>query len=973
MTKPASLQPLEDLFGLDFVLDETHDPAIFGRYGRRVVDACRYWMRDGVVAGLCARASGITRTDWLNEPEWADLEVLLLGENNFTDIVIPAGMTKLQHLDLNASPELTSVRFAGSPPRLRRLEATDCPKLTTFEVPADCPELHYFDLNGCALTSFALDGDFRSLVYLDLTKSPRLQEFSLGGNFASLLSLHLRAAAQLETLEITTPLPALDTLDLAQCPRLKAIPQHTVMESPLERLYLKGTKPKDCPGALLEENDNARESVRGWITELRRNPASNRENKTIKIQVTGNGNVGKSTLLCALGEKELCCTHKDHDRTHGIEIDKIEWKDKDITLNYWDFGGQEIYRGTHRLFAAERALHLLVFDPESEREAVAGRRGNNRTKGEEGKQVIQYFYDTIREGAGNSVTVLQNKRELLPDKDTGIEAWAKNEGLGFQQIDAKAGTGLFPLKRQLVRDVRNLPSYKMLFPASWLAVRDWFVKNLQPETVEAGKVERVIDRDRFVAICGKEGVGEGYEDLLLVYLAAAGYCYRHDRLDGKIIADQRWALTGIYQLFDPEDASEDLTDSEGKIRVKRLFRYFDETKDYQYTEAEKWLLLDFLESCGLCFSVTEREDQTHDRQRTLNDRYILPEYLPLEEAPYEAGYWTQVAENTIVLRKAVDYINYPAFHAFLCKIGRKTTKPRLWYGGVDVALNEKERFMIRLVPGEQPFYEILASPGAQGWLKELKEASGIGEDGWEIISGTLDDRNAEALPEKSERKIGDLPDQLPGIQDIPVFFLFANPPGTIPVSCKKELETLRGYRDEHHDRPFFDFIGQGQLSNRNLNDAIGSVRKPRIVHFAGHGTGVSVNAGERGLVVHENDDPNARILSAISLGAIFKEVKKFHNPLLKVVVLNACVSSEQAIAISEAGIYVVGTTIEIGDKAAIEFALAFYKECARAEALDKECLCAAMNKGALAIVGEQGRRAEGVYQLYYEGEAVPFR
>ena len=29
MTKPASLQPLEELFGLDFVLDETHDPRHF--------------------------------------------------------------------------------------------------------------------------------------------------------------------------------------------------------------------------------------------------------------------------------------------------------------------------------------------------------------------------------------------------------------------------------------------------------------------------------------------------------------------------------------------------------------------------------------------------------------------------------------------------------------------------------------------------------------------------------------------------------------------------------------------------------------------------------------------------------------------------------------------------------------------------------------------------------------------------------
>lgn len=267
MTKPASLQPLEELFGLDFILDETHDPAIFGRYGRRKFDACRYWMRDGVVAGLCARASGITKTDWLNDSEWADLEVLLLGENDFTELVIPAGMTKLRHLDLNASPELTSVRFAGSPPHFRRLEATDCPKLSTFVVPTDCPELHYFDLNGCALTSFALDGDFSSLVYLDLTKSPELQEVSLAGNFASLLSLHLRAAAQLTHLSLTASLPALDTLDLHGT-NVVTLPEKVILGSPLYRLYAHGCAPENCPAAFLEADGNVLDNVRSWFQAL---------------------------------------------------------------------------------------------------------------------------------------------------------------------------------------------------------------------------------------------------------------------------------------------------------------------------------------------------------------------------------------------------------------------------------------------------------------------------------------------------------------------------------------------------------------------------------------------------------------------------------------------------------------------------------------------------------------------------------
>ena len=32
----------------------------------------------------------------------------------------------------------------------------------------------------------------------------------------------------------------------------------------------------------------------------------------------------------------------------------------DVKLNVWDFGGQEMLRGTHRFFLTERSLYLLL-------------------------------------------------------------------------------------------------------------------------------------------------------------------------------------------------------------------------------------------------------------------------------------------------------------------------------------------------------------------------------------------------------------------------------------------------------------------------------------------------------------------------------------------------------------------------------------------------------------------------------------
>jgi internalin A len=41
-----------------------------------------------------------------------------------------------------------------------------------------------------------------------------------------------------------------------------------------------------------------------------------------------------------------------------------------VTLKIWDFGGQDIYHGTHALFLKSRALFPIVWTPHSEAEKV---------------------------------------------------------------------------------------------------------------------------------------------------------------------------------------------------------------------------------------------------------------------------------------------------------------------------------------------------------------------------------------------------------------------------------------------------------------------------------------------------------------------------------------------------------------------------------------------------------------------------
>jgi hypothetical protein len=90
--------------------------------------------------------------------------------------------------------------------------------------------------------------------------------------------------------------------------------------------------------------------------------------------------------------------------------------------------------------------------------------------------------------------------------------------------------------------------------------------------------------------------------------------------------------------------------------------------------------------------------------------------------------------------------------------------------------------------------------------------------------------------------------------------------------------------------------------------------QPQILHFSGHGM-------ESGALCFENQIGQIHPISSDALAALFEQFKD----QVKCVLLNACYSEIQAIAISEHIDYVIGMNKAIGDKAAIAFAIGFYQ------------------------------------------------
>lgn len=151
----------------------------------------------------------------------------------------------------------------------------------------------------------------------------------------------------------------------------------------------------------------------------------------------------------------------------------------------------------------------------------------------------------------------------------------------------------------------------------------------------------------------------------------------------------------------------------------------------------------------------------------------------------------------------------------------------------------------------------------------------------------------------------------------------ANPSDENRLRLDVEVRDIdEGLRLAKH-RDLFELKQIGATRVRDLRRAM-TEHEPTIVHFCGHG------AGKEGIVLEDNEG-KAQLVSSEALANFFE----LFSDSVECVILNACFSEVQAKEIAKHISYVVGMKKEIGDKAAIEFAVAFYDSLAAGKDYEK--------------------------------------
>ncbi len=165
------------------------------------------------------------------------------------------------------------------------------------------------------------------------------------------------------------------------------------------------------------------------------------------------------------------------------------------------------------------------------------------------------------------------------------------------------------------------------------------------------------------------------------------------------------------------------------------------------------------------------------------------------------------------------------------------------------------------------------------------------------------------------------------MEKVKILFLALAYPPNKPLNQVREVKETEEVLEQSVYRNQIDFKYKAVTELSDLQKYI-LEEKPQIVHFSSHG-----KDGELFLINYyeENGElvPSKRTVPVEFLEQVFGEVKEYVN----CVVLSSCHSEKQAKKIAENVPYVIGTTKNILDNNATEFAKEFYRNVGNGEDL----------------------------------------
>jgi small GTP-binding protein len=415
-----------------------------------------------------------------------------------------------------------------------------------------------------------------------------------------------------------------------------------------------------------------------------------------KLVVVGNEAVGKTSLIRYLVHARP--RDPDERKTPGVAIhEKIEvdaWSvQSQIRLNVWDFGGQEIMRGTHRFFLTERSLYLLVLED----------------RREDDRSIYEWLEIIAQHGGDSPVIVVINKSDSeVPQRQLDEAALQRAYPViaGFLRTSCNDGptaaVSIAALRAQIAATLTGSARLKHVrdpIPQSWLRIKD--------AIADLARARSVLPVRDFERLCEGEAATRASERItdpdeqraLLGLLHDLGAVVAHG-LRGNApavrreitVLDPNWLTGAIYALIN----SPTVREQKGELHHDQLGELLDPTR---YPARWHELIVSMMQepALGLCLPLAHGNAP----------RYLLPDALPVSEPDYRM--WPS---DSLRFRFQYSLLPTGLIPRFIVEAHRSLTdQPTWWRTGV-VLSAEGCRILVRGNTGKNRV-EILVN-GASG-------------------------------------------------------------------------------------------------------------------------------------------------------------------------------------------------------------------------------------------------------------------
>ena len=259
----------------------------------------------------------------------------------------------------------------------------------------------------------------------------------------------------------------------------------------------------DVPPELLAQRMNV-ESILEFLapdedaTELRR----------AKVILVGEAFVGKTSLSRRITRSGVF--DPDEPKTEGIVIanTELDVDGRNVDVNVWDFGGQEIMHATHQFFMTKRAVYLVVLD--------------NRLSEEQNR--LHYWMSMVASfGGGAPIIVVANKCDVQRI-DLDRRGLAREFGVTIAAIIETScikGTGIDALRSTISDALGGLPHVFDLVPRRFFALVEE-LENLKDDYIPFEAYSEICARHRVLSNTTQSSYASLLHDLGVVLI------YRED-------------------------------------------------------------------------------------------------------------------------------------------------------------------------------------------------------------------------------------------------------------------------------------------------------------------------------------------------------------------------------------------------------------------------------------------------------------